>query len=149
MLSQHFSLQEFTRSLAHPNIPNVPNALQIRNMEDLCDNVLEPLRQHFGKPVTILSGFRSPDLNKAVGGVSTSQHCKGEAADIEIYGVANSELWQYIVDNLDFDQCIAERLSEDDGSAGWVHVSYTANKRRREDLSSPVAGVYKKGLVFA
>lgn len=148
-LSDHFTLEEFTRSAKADElgISNIPNALQISHMQALCDNVLEPLRKHYDKPISIKSGFRCPELNGAVGGASTSQHTKGEAADIEIYGIRNDDIWNFIVSHLNFDQVIAERLSRDDGSAGWIHVSY-AVKNRKEALSCPKSGEYVKGLVY-
>lgn len=146
-LSQNFSLEEMIRSLAHPDIPNVPRATEIANMGLLCSNILEPIRAHFGKPVTIRSGFRSAELNKAVGGVDTSQHLFGQAADLEIYGVPNVDIWNYIFTRGGFDQLIAESLSLDDGSAGWIHVSYKF-KNNRKDAISQVKSIYKQGLHF-
>jgi len=149
-LSKHFSLAEFTRSkLAETmGIPNKPAGRQVDNLAALCYHVLEPLRAHFGKPVTINSGFRSIALNEAVGGSATSQHLSGEAADIEIKGVANADIWQWIVDNVPFDQIIAESLSKTDGSAGWIHVSYSIKHNRKEALSQ-VKGKYVLGLVLS
>jgi hypothetical protein len=148
-LTEHFELEEMIRSAAHPDIKNSPTQLQIVNLEDLCTVILEPIRKKFSLPITVLSGFRSPELNKAVGGAANSQHLAGEAADINIYGVSNCEVWQFIVDFLSFDQCIAEHLKEEDGSAGWVHVSYRMGKNRREPLSCIAKGVYVKGLQWA
>ncbi len=147
-ISEHFTLQEFTRSLSNPDIPNVPNTAQIAAIDDLCANILEPVRKHFGKPVVIRSGFRSPELNKAIGGSASSQHMKGEAADIEVYGIANAELWNFIFHTLPFDQLIAEYLEKDDPSAGWIHVSYRQGKNRKEALSCVAKGNYQKGLVY-
>ncbi len=147
-LSEHFTLDEFTRSISHPNISNIPTASQVAAMDDLCAAVLEPVRKHFGKPVVILSGFRSPELNKAIGGASASQHMNGEAADIEVYGVSNAALWNFIFHTGRFDQLVAEYFSKDDPRAGWVHVSYRQGKNRKEALSCVAKGDYRKGLVF-
>lgn len=150
MLSEHFDLSEFIQSphLEALGVTNQPNALQIASLAALCDNVLEMLRKTFNAPVIINSGFRCPELNKYVGGVSTSQHAKGEAADIHIPGVRNDAVWNFIVTHLNFDQVIAERLKADDGSAGWIHVSYSV-KNRKDAISCPTLGNYVKGLVYA
>ncbi len=149
-LSDHFTLEELTFSprLATLGVTNQPNAMQKASLVDLCDHILEPVRKHFGLPVLINSGFRCPELNNAVGGVSASQHTMGQAADIHIPGVRNDAVWNFIITHLSFDQCIAERLSMDDGSAGWVHVSYYYGHNRGEALSCPTKGNYQKGLVY-
>ena len=118
-------------------------------MTRLCINVLEPIRAHFGKPIKIKSGYRCPALNKAVGGSANSQHLLGEAADIEISGVDNADIWRWIDENLEFDQVIAEYLKEDDGSAGWIHVSYNHYDNRKEAISCVAKGKYLDGLHFS
>lgn len=145
-LSPHFKLSEFTRSATASarGIPNVPNEEQVANLNALCENVLEPLRQWYGKPIVIGSGFRCPALNKAVGGVSNSQHMKGEAADL---GSASSptaikELrrWmEFIIDETDFDQCILEHTKS---GVYWIHVSCKADrsKNRHHVISSLLKG---------
>lgn len=150
-LSDHFTLEEFTRSQTAEalGIENHPNAMQIDAMTRLCLTVLEPVRAYFKSPVIITSGFRSEELNKAIGGVPGSQHAKGEAADIEVIGVPNRRTWQVIVDKLNYDQCIAEKLRKDDGRAGWVHVSHSREGHQRgEALSYLGNGVYVHGLEF-
>lgn len=148
LLSPNFKLEEFTRSSTHPDIPNKPDYIQIVAMKHLCLNVLEPLREKFG-PIHIISGFRSPALNFAVGSKSsTSQHMNGEAADIEIAGVRNDTIWEYINQSLPFDQVIAEKLKSDDGTAGWIHVSY-AEALRGDAISFLGNGQYVKGLHYA
>lgn len=94
-LTAHFQLEEFTRSATaiRCGIDNTPNEEQIANLKALCEEVLEPLRQHIGKPVVISSGYRCPKLNAAVGGVSNSQHMKGEAADLRIPSLAEGRQW--------------------------------------------------------
>jgi hypothetical protein len=130
-LSKNFSLNEMCRSntASVRGLPNVPNAEQVKNLQQLCENVLQPLRNHLGKPVVINSGFRSQAVNMAVGGAKNSQHMKGEAADIKCkdYPYAK-EIYTWIMDNLKFDQVILERK----GKAVWVHVSFRTNGRNRQ-----------------
>jgi hypothetical protein len=130
-LSKHFSLEEFTHSQTaeRAGIENKPDADQTRRMILLCNNVLEPTRVHFDKPLRIDSGFRCKALNDLVPNSSnTSQHCKGEAADIIIPGVSLLEVFEYIKENLEFDQCIYE--------IKWVHVSFKAIGNRRQVLGA-------------
>ena len=130
-LSKNFSLEEMCRSntASVRGLPNVPNAEQVKNLQQLCENVLQPLRNHLGKPVVINSGFRSQAVNMAVGGAKNSQHMKGEAADIKCkdYPYAK-KIYAWIMDNLEFDQVILERK----GKAVWVHVSFRTNGRNRQ-----------------
>ena len=130
-LSKNFSLEEMCRSntASVRGLPNVPNAEQVKNLQQLCENVLQPLRDHLGKPVAINSGFRSQAVNMAVGGAKNSQHTKGEAADIKCkdYPYAK-EIYTWIMDNLEFDQVILERK----GKAVWVHVSFRTNGKNRQ-----------------
>ena len=134
-LSKNFSLNEMCRSNTARvrGLPNVPNAEQVKNLKHLCENVLQPLRDHLGKPVVINSGFRSQAVNMAVGGAKNSQHTKGEAADIKCkdYPYAK-KIYAWIMDNLEFDQLILER----NGNAVWVHVSYRAGKNRQQAFTS-------------
>ncbi len=136
-LSKNFSLAEMTKSQTalRKGIDNTPTEEEIAKLKLLCKHVLQPVRNHFGKPVTINSGFRCLKLNRAVGSKSTSQHRKGEAADIEIPGVSNKRLATWIKKNLDFDQLILEFYSEDDPRAGWVHVSYVGEDNRKSVLT--------------
>lgn len=130
-LSKNFSLEEMCRSNTARvrGLPNVPNAEQVKNLQHLCENVLQPLRNHLGKPVVINSGFRSQAVNMAVGGAKNSQHTKGEAADIKCkdYPYAK-KIYAWIMDNLEFDQVILERK----GKAVWVHVSFRTNGKNRQ-----------------
>jgi len=150
MLSPHFSLEEFTFSLTalQRNIDNTPTAMQIARMECLCDNILEPIRQRFNKPVKIMSGFRSSALNEAIKGSATSQHMLGEAVDIKVRDVANAVLWHWIVDTLSFDQCIAEKLVKSHEGAGWIHVSHKAVGKQRGDALSFLGDKYVKGFQY-
>jgi len=131
-LSPHFTLREFVKSqtAVRLGIANVPDDTEIKNMIALCEEVLEPTRAHFGKPVNVNSGFRCPELNRAIGGSSTSQHMSGEAADVEIFGVDNLEIAVWIRDHLEFDQLILEFYETGVPSSGWVHVSYRSGNRK-------------------
>jgi len=149
-LSDNFSLIEFTKSQTaeRKGIENTPNEIQKIAMEALCKNILERVRSSFGKPVMINSGYRSPALCEAIGSKATSQHCKGEAADIEIYGVSNYDLAKYIENNLNFDQLILECWDGIEPNSGWVHVSYVDDTTNRKDvLTYTRAGGYTKGIV--
>jgi len=147
-LSAHFTLEEFTKSQAGERfgIANVPDEKQIACMKRLCEKVLEVVRLNLG-PVHINSGFRNLEINGLIGGASSAQHCKGEAADIEIAGVSNADVWRFIVAELPFDQCIAEYLEKNDPNAGWVHVSYSRGNNRKEAMSC-VKGKYSAGLSY-
>lgn len=149
-LSPHFSLEEMTFSLAavSKGIENTPTAMQIARLESLCDNILEPIRQRFNSPVIIMSGFRSPALNEAIGGAASSQHMLGEAADIKVKNVDNAVVWHWIVDTLNFDQCIAEKLVKSDGAAGWIHVSHKAIGKQRGEALSFLGDKYIKGFHY-
>lgn len=146
-LSPHFTLAELTKT--GTGLPNTPSPAIIDKLKALCVHVLEPVREHYGKPVTVNSGYRSPAVNAAVGSKPTSQHAKGEAADIEVPGVANAALARWIRDNLDFDQLIAEAVKPNDPSAGWVHVSWVPAGRRKQCLTATMGShgmVYSQGL---
>jgi hypothetical protein len=111
---------------------------------------LQPIRDHFGKSVTVNSGYRSPATNQATGGSLTSDHCKGQAADIEIDGVANPDLAQWIMDNLDYTQLILEFYTQGQPNSGWVHVSFDPNNLKMQELTAvKVSGktTYLNGLV--
>ena len=132
-ISEHVSYNEAIRSntARRLGLDNTPSAMQIWNMELLCKMVFEPVRQCFKQPIRISSMFRGKLLNKAVKGSSRSQHCKGEAMDIQgTNGVTNAELYYFIRDHLDFDQLIWEYGN--DTEPDWVHVSYTDSKPNRK-----------------
>ena len=152
-LSEHFNLKEFTKSetAIRKRIDNTPNLEHTNNLKLVCENLLEPVRKHFGKPVRINSGYRGPALNTAVGGSAKSQHCNGEAVDFEIDGLANPELAKWVAENCDFDQIILEFYDPKEGpNSGWVHASYSKGKNRKQKLTAvTVSGktVYKPGFV--
>jgi len=115
-------------------IENDPGSTEVDNLKDLCTNVLEPIRANFGIPFSPSSGYRSLVLNNEIGSSPSSQHIKGEAADIEIPGVRNMDLARWISGNLEFDQLVLEYYTDTDSASGWVHVSYVG-KNRNEVLS--------------
>ena len=135
-LSGHFSLNELTKSqtATRKGIDNTPTPEHIESLTDLCLQVLEPTRRHFGKPMVITSGFRSEALCEAIGSKKTSQHAKGMAADFEMFGEDNKTLAQYIKNNLIFDQLILEFYNSTDPNSGWVHCSYDKNNNRKQSL---------------
>ena len=135
MISKHVSYKEgvYSNTATRRGIDNTPNDEQLDNMELIANEVFEPLRVWVDGPIKINSFFRSPDLNTAIGGSSKSQHCKGQAMDIDdTFGRAtNAEMYNFIKENLDFDQMIWEFGSDD--NPDWVHVSYVSeddNRRR-------------------
>ena len=135
-LSKHFKLEEFTKSMTatRKGIDNTPGAGEIKNLENLCYEILEPLRAKFDKPITITSGYRSPQLSEAIGSKSTSQHCKGMASDIEIFGIPNIQVAYWIQNNVDFDQLILEFYTPGEPNSGWIHCSYTTDQPRKQFL---------------
>ena len=134
-ISKHISYKEAVKSntAMRLNIDNTPGAYEITNMNGIAHNIFEPLREWVGGPIKINSFFRCVELNKAIGGSSKSQHCQGRALDIDdTYGhKTNAEMYEWIKENLDFDQMIWE--FGDDDNPNWIHVSYVSP----EDNSKP------------
>lgn len=131
-LSNHLTLAEMIRSdsAKRLGISNQPTSEHLDNMKELAINVFEPIREHFGLPIYISSGYRSEALNKAVKGSKSSQHCKGQAMDIDMDGsglISNKDVFKYIRENLQFDQLIWE--FGDSNNPDWVHVSYDSTNR--------------------
>jgi hypothetical protein len=150
-LSPNFTLQEFTKSQTalRMGIDNTPEEDHMVAAQSLFLMVVQPVRDHFG-PTVINSGYRGPKLNEAVGGSSKSQHCKGEAVDIEVPGVPNATVAEWIKDNLDFDQLILEFYTPGIPDSGWVHVSYKHNENRKSVLTAMKEDgktVYKVGII--
>ena len=137
-LSKSFSLNELTKSqeATRLGIENIPNEEHVENLKILCEKILQPLRDYYGMPVSISSGSRSAALCEAVGSTSKSQHTKGQAADFEIFGIHNKELSDWIVQNLDYDQCILEFWNPNDPNSGWVHCSYNDSGNRKQYLNA-------------
>ena len=133
MISKHISYKEGIHSITaiRKGIDNEPNEEQLANMKLVAEKVFEPLRMFINGPIKVNSFFRSPDLNKAIGGSTKSQHCKGQAIDIDdTYGkIKNSDIYWWIKDNLDFDQMIWEFGNND--NPDWVHVSYVSPDKNR------------------
>ena len=132
-LTDNFTLAELTKSQTaeRHNIDNTPEPQHIDSLQKLCVNVLQPVRNYFDKPVVISSGYRTPELSKKIGSSSRSQHCKGQAADIEIPGLSNKQLADYIFESLSFDQVILEFHNPEEINSGWVHVSYVDEEVNR------------------
>ena len=139
-LSQHLDLSEVVRSESakRKGISNMPTAEHIANFKLLAEKVFQPIREHFRCPIHISSGYRSAALNRLIKGSSNSQHCKGQAVDIDMdgspNGVTNKMVFDYIKDNLEFDQLIWE--FGNDSNPDWVHVSYTNGKNRGQKLKA-------------
>lgn len=139
-ISTHLNLAEVTRSdtAKRHGIDNTPTEEHLENFKLLAEKVFEPIRAHFKVPIHISSGYRSQALNKFIKGSASSQHCKGEAIDIDMDGtsgdVTNFDIFSYIKDNLEYDQLIWEFGT--DANPDWVHVSYTKGKNRKQKLKA-------------
>ena len=149
-LSKNFSLRELTRSQTaiRKGIKNEPDQEQLMNLVALTVKILQPCRDKFGS-VSINSGLRVLELNKAIGSGNNSQHTKGQAADFEAYSISNTELAKWIKDNRCFDQLILEYPGKD-ARDGWVHCSFNRLGNRMEVLTAIKERgktVYKKGLL--
>jgi hypothetical protein len=150
-LTKNFTLSEMTKSetaLRH-DMDNTPDQTVISNLQALAVHVLQPVRDHYGKGVKVNSGFRSPDVNARVGGSRTSDHTRGMAADIEIPGVSNHELAEWVKANLPYTQLILEFYTRGVPDSGWVHVSYDPANLKKQDLTAVKEGgktVYLPGL---
>jgi zinc D-Ala-D-Ala carboxypeptidase len=141
-LSEHLDLSEITRSdtAKRKGISNQPTPEHLENFKKLAENIFEPIRNHFKEPIFISSGYRSKELNTAVGGSLTSQHCSGEAIDIDMDGrsstVTNKMIFEYIKNHLNFDQLIFEFGT--DSNPDWVHVSYESTGKQRKQVLKAV-----------
>ena len=157
-LSKNLALAEVTRSetAKRKGISNMPTPEHIENFKKLAEKVFQPIRDHFGVPIRISSGYRSAALNKAIGGagktvngvyIPSSQHCTGEAIDIDMDGttITNAQIFNYIKENLEFDQLIWEFGT--DANPDWVHVSYeSTGKQRKQMLKAVKSGSTTKYL---
>lgn len=150
-ISTNLSVEEVSKSLTakRKGIDNTPKGDHLNNLISLAQNIFQPIRNHFGAPIFVSSGYRSEELNKAIGGahkiikgeyVATSQHCKGQALDLDNDAVeypSNKKIFNYIKNNLDFDQLINE-FPDNEGNPSWVHVSYRADKKNRGQVLKAV-----------
>jgi hypothetical protein len=134
MLSDHFSLEELTKSSTalRKGINNDPDSTARENLIELCWEVLEPVREHYDIPFAPNSGFRCLELNREIGSSDRSQHVTGNAVDFEVPGVDNKEVALWVKENCDFDQLILEFYKEGEPASGWVHCSYDYNKKHRQ-----------------
>ena len=151
-LTANFSLAEMIKSetALRYDMDNTPGEAEIENLRVLCEHVLQPLRDAYQRGIKVNSGYRAPDVNAKVGGSRTSDHCKGQAAGIEIPGVANYDLAKYIADYFYFTQVILEFYTPGVPDSGWVHVSYDPANLKRQTLTAMRENgktVYKPGLV--
>jgi len=151
-LSENFTLLELVKSDAalRLGLDNTPSQGVINNLHALVTHVLQPIREHYGTPVKVSSGFRSNVVNAAVGGAKTSDHMQGFAADIEVPGVTNYDLAKWIQDNLKFTQVILEFYTMGQPDSGWVHVSYDFNNLKNHALTAMKKEgktIYLTGLV--
>jgi len=135
-ISKHISYKEatFSQTATRKDIDNTPTPEILERMKALAENIFEPLRAHVGGPIKINSFYRSINLNVAIGGAKSSQHTRGEAMDIDdTFGhMSNKEMFEFIKDELDFDQLIWE--FGDDNNPAWIHVSYVSSKNNRRRI---------------
>jgi zinc D-Ala-D-Ala carboxypeptidase len=131
-LREHFTIEEMTHSqtAVRKGLDNTPSPEALSNLKALCKNLLDPIRNLAGNPITVSSGYRSPAVNRAIGGVRTSQHVLGEAADINCSAIGQKKLFDLIrKSGLPYDQCIDEFGS-------WVHVSFRKSQNRKATLQA-------------
>lgn len=147
MISEHISIKEatFSPTAVRNGIDNMPEKFVLDRMKLVANRCFEPIRKWYDKPIKINSFYRSFDLNRAVGGSSTSQHCLGEAIDIDA-DLDNKKLFDWILQNLDFDQVIFEFGTKD--NPDWIHISYTEQRPNRNEVLRAIKEngktVYKK-----
>jgi uncharacterized protein YcbK (DUF882 family) len=150
-ITKNFSLAELTKSetALRLGIENEPDEAQLAALKDLAENILQPIRDHFG-PTKVNSALRTLPVNRAIGSSDNSDHVKGMAADVEVPGVANADLAQWIVDNLEFRQVILEFYTPGVPDSGWVHVAYNPADNKKQVLTAMKENgktVYKPGLI--
>lgn len=147
-ISEHISYAEATKSqtaIRH-GIDNTPNEKQLEAMRKVAENCFEPLREYHGMPIAITSFFRSPEVNEKIGGSNTSQHCTGQAMDIDAdvfdNGITNKEIFEWLRANVTYDQLISE-YPDEDGNPRWVHISFIDNNRGEVLVAEKVNGKTK------
>lgn len=144
-LSKNFTLAELVKSqtAARRGIDNWPtDQLVVDNLRAVVENVVQPARDHYGVPIVPNSGYRSLELNRAIGSRDTSQHVRGQAVDFEIPGVSNYDLANWIRNNCEFDQLILEFYTPGQPTSGWVHCSYNTQGNRGQVLTINRDGVF-------
>ena len=148
ILSKNFRLSEFEKSstATRLGIKNKAGASEIKNLTDVCYEILEPLRAKFDKPITITSGSRCVELCEVLKSSKTSQHTSGSAVDLEIYSIPNIKVAYWLSNNVDFDQLILEYYDKDDPAGGWVHVSYNEKGNNRKQVLTFDGKKYENGL---
>ena len=149
-LSKHFKLSEFTKSqiAARNGLKNLPGSGEVKNLENVCYEILEPVRAKFDRPILISSGFRSLEVNRILGSSDSSQHCKGQAVDFEIAGVPNIKVAYWLQANCDFDQLILEYYRPDEDQSGWVHVSYNEKGANRKKVLTFDGKTHEYGIPY-
>ena len=148
-ISKHFTLGEliFSSTASRKGIDNTPSPEIAENLKRIANEILEPIRTHYGVPFRPNSGYRCPTLNSAIGGSSKSQHCKGEAVDVEVPGVSNYDLAKWVTENLAHDQVILENYTSGEPTSGWVHVSLKpAGEENRKMVLTYSNKTYTNGL---
>lgn len=149
VLTPHFTVQELTRSETARDLrlDNTPSAAVLEALREVATQILEPVRAHYGRPVKVNSGYRSPAVNRAVKSTPRSQHLLGQAVDFEVPGIANGALARWVRDSLDFDQLILEAYTPGLPSSGWVHCSWRPVGRRKSVMTFIPGRGYLPGLV--
>lgn len=149
MISPHFSQNEAEKSQTalRLGINNKIPAVMLPAVKSVAEQILEPVRIHFGVPFTPSSWYRSPSLCKAIGSSVISQHARGEAVDFEVPGITNFELAQWVMQNLTFDQLILEYYIEGKPHSGWVHCSYKDHGENRGQVLHYDGKAYRTGLM--
>ena len=151
-LTKNFTLAEMTKSdtALRLGLENEPDDQQLSALTTLCEKVLQPVRDYYGMGVKVNSALRTLPVNRAIGSSDNSHHVRGMAADIEIPSIPNAELAEWIVENLEFTQCILEFYTPGVPDSGWVHVSYVPEDLRKQVLTATKQNgktVYLPGLV--
>jgi len=148
MISNNFTRAEAEKSqtASRMGIDNTIPDLLLKNVIAVAENVLEPVRHHYGMPISPSSWYRCPDLCLAIGSKTTSQHAKGQAVDFEVPGVSNLEVAHFIAENIKFDQLILEHHNINDPNSGWLHVSYKTDGTNRGEVIRFDGEKYRIGL---
>lgn len=147
-ISKHFNMQEVIKSYTATRL-GIDNSLPdnlLPNARLVAEKILEPVRLYFSRPIIVSSWYRSPKLNKAIGGSLKSDHCKGCAVDFEIDGMANAFIAEFIRDNLEFRQLILEFHNPDKPNSGWIHCSYVEGDNKKQVLRTQDGRTYQTGL---